>query len=332
MTEPKKKSAKVVSWGRYLPEKILTNADLEKLVDTTDEWITTRTGIKERRIAAKDEFSSNMGAKAAQKALDKAGVSADEVDLIVVATLTPDYLFPSTACLIQKELGAKKAAAFDFQSACSGYVYGLSLAKAYVESGMYKNVLLVASEKLSAITDYEDRSTCVLFGDGACACLIQPAEKGLEILGIEMGSDGSQAEILMQPGGGSRQPPTHASIDARAHYVKMDGAEVFKHAVRRMIHACETVLKKNKLSESDIDWLIPHQANERIIDAIAKRFHIEDKKVYKTVAKYGNTSASSVGIALEECLSEHPLREGGHILLTAFGAGLTWGAAILKNV
>jgi 3-oxoacyl-[acyl-carrier-protein] synthase III len=326
------KTAKVTAWGRYLPEKVLTNADLERIVETSDEWITTRTGIKERRIAKESEFPSTMGATAAKIALDRGGLSVDDVDLILVATLTPDYLFPSTACLIQKELGCSNAAAFDFQSACSGYIYGLSLAKAYIESGQYKNVLLVASEKLSAITDYEDRSTCVLFGDGASCALIQASDHGLEIASVNMGCDGKHAEILIQPAGGSRQPATAETVKNREHYIKMQGAEVFKLAVRNMIRACESVLDVAKLTGEDIDWLIPHQANMRIIDAIASRFHIDDAKVFKTVQKYGNTSASSVGIALEECLDQHTLREGGHLLLTAFGAGLTWGAALLKKV
>ena len=326
------KTAKVTAWGRYLPEKVLTNADLERIVETSDEWITSRTGIKERRIAKEDEFPSMMGAAAAKVALERGGLQAKDVDLILVATLTPDYLFPSTACLIQDLLGCANAAAFDFQGACSGYIYGLSLAKAFIESGQYKNVLMIASEKLSAITDYEDRSTCVLFGDGASCALVQASDHGLEIASVNMGCDGKHAEILAQPAGGARKPATELTVKSREHFIKMQGSEVFKHAVRNMIRACESALDATGLTGEDIDWLIPHQANMRIIDAIASRFNIDDAKVFKTIQKYGNTSSSSIGIALEECLDEHPLKEGGHLLLTAFGAGLTWGAAVLKKV
>lgn len=326
------KRARIRAIARFLPEKVMTNADFEKIVDTSDEWIVTRTGIKERRVASEGEESSTMGAKAAKIALERAGLQADRVDLILVATLTPDYIFPSTACLIQKEIGADNSAAIDIQAACSGFVYGMNLAKAYIDSGMYRNILFVATEKLSAITDYSDRGTCVLFGDGACACLISDEGLGLAIVDTVLGSDGCQAEILVQPGGGSRMPPTVESVEAKEHFIKMDGREVFKHAVKRMTQACTDVLEKNNLSGADITWMIPHQANIRIIDAIAKRFDIDPAKVFKTVHKYGNTSASSIGIALDECLEKHPLKSGDRILVTAFGAGLTWGAGVLEKI
>lgn len=327
----KTSKAKIIGTGSYLPEKILTNQDLEKMVETSDEWIFTRTGMRERRIAAADEFTSHMGSKAALAALADANLTADKIDFILVATLTPDYIFPSTACLIQKELGAKKAATADIQAACAGYLYLLSMAKAFIESGLYKNVLIVAAEKLSAITDYKDRSTCILFGDGASACVVSNEGKGLSIEQVALGADGEQAELIIMPGGGSRLPASQETVAAGQHYIKMAGNEVFKHAVRRMEASCKECLDAAGLDETQISWLIPHQANSRIIDAIAKRFeHLPSERIVKTVHKYGNTSASSVGIALDEVLRSTPLKEGEHILLTGFGAGLTWGAAVLR--
>jgi 3-oxoacyl-[acyl-carrier-protein] synthase-3 len=226
-----KKLARIRSTARYLPSRIMTNADFEKIVDTNNEWIVSRTGIEERRVAGEGEESSTMGALAAKEAISRADLSADAIDLILVATLTPDYIFPSTACLVQREIGAKNAAAFDLQAACSGFIYGMSLAKSYIESGMYKNILFVAAEKISAITDYTDRTTCILFGDGACASVVSGEGAGLAIEDVRIGSDGCQADILIQPGGGSRMPPTQKSLDERQHFIKMDGREVFKHAV-----------------------------------------------------------------------------------------------------
>ncbi len=326
-----KYKAKIVGTGSYLPDKILTNSDLEKMVETSDEWIVTRTGIKERRIASPEQFTSSMGAIAAERALLDAGKTAADVDFILVATLTPDYLFPSTACLIQQAIGAKSAACLDVQAACSGYLYALSIAKAYVEAGLYKNILLIAAEKLSTITNYKDRSTCVLFGDGASAALISAEGTGLEIETIKLGADGEQAELLIMPGGGSRLPASKETIEQGFHFIKMAGNEVFKHAVRRMESACKECLEELSLQETEISWLVPHQANLRIIDAIAKRFHhLPEERIFKTVQKYGNTSASSIGIALDELLTEHKVAPEERILLTAFGSGLTWGAAVLK--
>lgn len=325
------KKAQIISTGSYLPEEVLTNEKLETMVDTSNEWIVTRTGIQERRIASKEEFASNMGAVAAKRALKKADLEAKDIDCIIVGTLTPDYIFPSTACLIQEMLGAKNAAAFDVQAACSGYIYALSMAKAFVESKQYKNVLLIATEKLSSIVDYEDRSTCVLFGDGAAACIVSMEKPGLEIDSICLGCDGSQSDLLILPGGGSRNPATKETVEKKLHYIRMAGSEVFKHAVLRMEASCKECLEKSGVSEEEISWLIPHQANVRIIDAIAKRFkHLPKKRIYKTVHKYGNTSCSSVGIALDELLSEETLQDKDPLLLTAFGAGLTWGSCLLK--
>jgi len=325
------RKAKIIGTGSYLPEKVLTNQDLEKLVETSDEWIVTRTGIKERRIAKADEFTSHMGAKAAKSAILDAGLIPEQIDFILVATLTPDYLFPSTACLIQKEIGAKRAAAVDIQAACTGFLYLLLMAKSFVESGTYKNVLIVTAEKLSAITDYKDRSTCVLFGDGAAACVVSGEGKGLSIEGVQLGADGEQSQLIFMPGGGCAAPASVETVEGGLHYIKMAGNEVFKHAVRRMESACKDCLDSLGLTEDEISWLIPHQANLRIIDAIAKRFeHLPSERIVKTVHKYGNTSASSVGIALDELLKKSPLKKGERILLTAFGAGLTWGAGVLR--
>ncbi len=327
-----RKQAKIIGTGSYLPEKVLTNLDLEKMVETSDEWIVTRTGIKERRVAAADEFTSHMGSKAALKAISDAKLCPDQIDFILVATLTPDYSFPSTACLIQSEIGAKKAACADIQAACTGFLYLLSMAKSFIESGAYKNVLIVAAEKLSSITDYKDRSTCILFGDGAAACVISAeGAGGLVIESIQLGADGDQANLIIMPAGGSRTPATAETVANGGHYIKMAGNEVFKHAVRRMETACKECLERAGLEETEISWLIPHQANLRIIDAIAKRFeHLPPERIFKTVQKYGNTSASSVGIALDELLRSGPLQKNEKILLTAFGAGLTWGAGVLR--
>ena len=322
--------ASILGTGSYVPERVLTNQDLEKMVETSDEWIVTRTGMKERRIAHENEFSSTMGALAAKSALERAQLSADTVDCILVATATPDYLSLSTACLIQEAIGAKNAAAMDIQAACSGFLYGLATAKAFIESGMYKNILVIASEKLSSITNYKDRSTCVLFGDGAAACVVSTAP-GLLLKKICLGAAGEHAPLGLVPAGGCRLPASHISIDEGKHFIHMTGNEIFKHAVRKMEGACKECIDAAGLQESDIRWLVPHQANMRIIEALSKRFEIPPERVYITIHKYGNTSASSIGIALDELLRTHTVNPGENILLTAFGFGLTWGAAILTR-
>jgi len=324
-------TAKIIGTGSYVPERVLTNQDLEKMVDTNDEWIVTRTGMKERRIARADEFTSDMGLAAAKKALEASQVPAESLDLILFATLTPDYVFPSTACLIQTQLGAVKAAAMDVQAACTGYLYVLGMAKAFIESGTYKNILIIAAEKLSSIVNYKDRNTCVLFGDGASAAVISSEGKGLAIREVSLGSDGELAKLLILPAGGSRQPATHETVDCNLHFLQMEGKEVFKHAVRRMEASSKEVIDRAGLKEEEITWLIPHQANMRIIEALAKRFQVPMEKVFITIHKYGNTSASSIGIALDEMLRQNNARKGDNILLTAFGAGLTWGASILTH-
>jgi 3-oxoacyl-[acyl-carrier-protein] synthase-3 len=324
--------AKIIGTGSYLPERVLTNRELEQMVETSDEWIVTRTGMRERRIARADEYTSDMGTHAARKALEDAGIGPEEIDFILVATFTPDYLCPNTACLIQRSIGATQAGALDISAACTGYLYALAVAKSFVESGMYKKILVVAAEKLSSVTNYKDRSTCVLFGDGASACIVASEGNGLEIASLCLGADGEQAELLVQPAGGCRMPASAESVEKALHTIQMAGNEVFKHAVRRMEAACRKCLEMAGLSESDVSWLIPHQANIRIIDAIGKRFeHLPDERIFKTLHKYGNTSGSSVGIALDELKKEHTIEEGEQILLTAFGGGLTWGAAVLTK-
>jgi 3-oxoacyl-[acyl-carrier-protein] synthase-3 len=324
-------TAKIIGTGSYVPERVLTNQDLEKMVDTNDEWIVSRTGMKERRIARSDEFTSDMGLAAAKKALEASKTPPETLDLILFATLTPDYVFPSTACLIQTQLGAVKAAAVDVQAACTGYLYALGMAKAFIEAGIYKNILIIAAEKLSSIVNYQDRNTCVLFGDGASAAVISSEGKGLAVRDVSLGSDGELAKLLILPAGGCRQPATHETIDCNLHFLQMEGKEVFKHAVRRMESASKESIDRAGLKEEEISWLIPHQANMRIIEALAKRFQVPMEKVFVTIHKYGNTSASSLGIALDELLRQNTAQKGDNILLTAFGAGLTWGASVLTH-
>jgi 3-oxoacyl-[acyl-carrier-protein] synthase III len=324
-------TANILGMGSALPQRILSNKDLEKIVETSDEWIVTRTGIKERRIASDEEHTSTLGIRAAKEALEQSGLSAKDIDAVFVATLTPDYLTPSTAAIIQSEMGMNQAFAFDIQAACSGFIYTLSVAKAYITSGMAKNILVIGSEKLSSFVDYEDRRTCVLFGDGAGAAIVSREERGLEILDVSLGADGDQADLLKIPGGGCRAPSSADSIEKRLHYLQMNGKEVFKHAVRRMEAAAVNCLDNLNITTEDLKWFIPHQANERIIDAIAKRLKFPQEKIYKTVHKYGNTSASSVPIALHELLKESPLSSGEYALLVAFGAGLTFGASVLRQ-
>lgn len=322
-------TARIIGTGSYLPERVLTNRDLESMVETSDEWIVTRTGMKERRLAREDEYTSDMAFQASLRALKAAHIEGNQLDLILVATLTPDYIFPSTACLLQAQLKACNAAAIDVQAACAGYIYCLSQAQAYIQSGIYKNVLVVASEKLSSIVNYKDRNTCVLFGDGASACVVSDTGAGLTIRDVCLGADGEVSDLIILPAGGSRSPASLATVNGGLHYLQMEGKEVFKHAVRRMEMASKACLDRTGLTKEEINWLIPHQANIRIIEAIAKRFDIPLEKVFMTVHKYGNTSASSVGIALDELIKEQGIKNNDNLLLTAFGAGLTWGASLL---
>ncbi len=315
--------------GEYLPKKVLTNADLEKMVDTSDEWITTRTGIKERRLAAKTEAASDLAIKAARNALEDAKLKPADIDLIIVATITPDMAFPSVACFLQNALGASNAVCFDISAACSGFVYALTIAQQFIARGTYKNALVIGTEVLSSITDWKDRNTCVLFGDGAGAAVLAEVKSG-GILSTYLGSDGSKADLLMVPGGGSRNPASHETLDKRLHYIKMQGNELFKFAVVLMTEAAQTALKMANLECKDIDLVIPHQANIRIILAMAKKLGLPEEKIYLNIEKYGNMSSASTVTALCEAVKEGRVKKGDIVLLDAFGAGLVWGACVIK--
>ncbi len=315
--------------GKYLPENVLTNYDLEELVDTSDEWIRQRTGIRERRIASEDTPCSYLAEKSARKALQDAGLSPEELDLILVATVTPDMMFPATACLLQERLGAEAAGAFDLEAGCSGFVYGLSVADKYIRSGGCDNILVVGAETLSKIVDWEDRSTCVLFGDGAGAAVLQPGNDG-GILSTTLGSDGSGGESLFMPAGGSLNPASESTVANRLHYIKMEGNQVFKFAVRKMGSASLEVLEQAGLSSDAVDFFVPHQANTRIIEAAASRLDLSLENVIINLPYYGNTSSASVPIALTEAVEKKQINPGDLIVLVAFGAGLTWAAAALR--
>ncbi len=320
----------IVAVGSYVPERVLANTDLEKMVETSDDWITSRTGIKERRIAAKTEYTSDIASKAAQCVMQRAGIRPEQIDLIIVATITPDMLFPSTACLVQQKIGAKKAAAFDIEAACSGFIYGLEIAQQFITSRTYDTILVIGAEKLSSIIDWTDRNTCVLFGDGAGAAILQSRPNSHGLLTVCMGADGSKAELLSMPGGGSRCPATPESVDARLHYLRMDGKETFKNAVNAMFHAAQESLHRCEITISRIKCIIPHQANRRIIDAVGERLGALPEQIFVNLQKYGNTSAASVAIALDEAVQSGRIERGDLILLVVFGAGLTWGAAVIE--
>ncbi|MGH7991256.1 MAG: beta-ketoacyl-ACP synthase III [Limisphaerales bacterium] len=323
-------SCSIAGVGSYVPEKILTNAELEKMVETSDEWITTRTGIKERRVAAKDEFTSDMAAKAAERAMKMAGVTADQIQLIVVATITPDMPFPATACLVQHKIGAKRAAAFDLEAACSGFIYGLEVAQQFIMSRTYETVLVIGAEKLSSIVDWTDRNTCVLFGDGAGAAVLQNRPDSHGLLTAVMGADGEKADLLFMLGGGSRCPATTDSVAAKLHFLQMEGKETFKNAVQAMQSAAQEALRRCELDISAIKCIIPHQANRRIIDAVGERLGAKPEQFFINVDRYGNTSAASVAIALDEAVTSGKIQRGDLVMLVVFGAGLTWGAAIIE--
>jgi 3-oxoacyl-[acyl-carrier-protein] synthase III len=316
--------------GSYVPAKVLTNADLARMIETTDEWITTRTGIKERRIAAKNEFTSDLATQAALCAMRRAGVTADQVDLIIVATATPDMPFPSTACLVQRKIGAHLAAAFDLEAACSGFIYGLEIGQQFIMSRTYDTVLVIGAEKLSSIVDWKDRNTCVLFGDGAGAAVLQNRPNSHGLLTAVMGADGRKSDLLFMAGGGSRCPASAESVAAGLHYLRMDGKETFKNAVQAMQTAAEEALRRCEIDISRIKCIIPHQANLRIIEAVGERLGARPEQLFVNVQKYGNTSAASVAIALDEAVSSGQIQRGDLILLVVFGAGLTWGAAVIE--
>src|SRR5213082_647657 len=324
------RTCSITDVGSYVPARVLTNAELEKMVDTSDEWIISRTGIQERRIAAKNEFTSDLAAHAANRAMRKAGVTAEQIDLIIVATITPDMPFPSTACLVQRAIGARRAAAFDIEAACSGFIYALEIAQQFIMSRTYDTVLVIGAEKLSSIVDWEDRNTCVLFGDGAGAAVLQNRPNAHGLLTVVMGADGEKADLLFMPGGGSRCPASAESVASRLHYLRMEGKETFKNAVQAMHTAATEALRRCEIDITRIKCIIPHQTNRRIIDAVCERLGGKPEQLFINLHKYGNTSAASVAIALDEAVSSGRVHRGDLILLVVFGAGLTWGAAVIE--
>lgn len=321
---------KIIATGSYVPERVLTNFDLEKMVDTSDEWIMERSGIRERRIASEKEAASDLAYEAAKAAFKKTDIKPKDIELIIVATVTGDMPTPATACHLQHKLGIKKTAAFDVNAACSGFLYGLSIADSFIKSGVYKRILLVGSEVLSRFTDWEDRTTCVIFGDGAGAVILEATDEDRGIVSTHIRSDGALWELLHMPGGGSISPPSKESLKKRQHYLKMKGNETFKIAVRTLENLVARTLEENKLKASQISLLIPHQANLRIIQATAERLNIPMEKVFVNIDKYGNTSAASIPIALDEAVRQGRIRDGDYVLLEAFGGGLTWASVLIK--
>jgi 3-oxoacyl-[acyl-carrier-protein] synthase-3 len=322
--------AQIIGIGAYAPKRILTNQDLEKLVQTSDEWIVQRTGIRERHIADETEAASDLGRRAAQQALDRAGVDAAEVDLIVVGTTTGDMAFPTTANLLQHQLGCRNAGSMDVYAACTGSIYSLSIGSQYIQTGKYRTVLCVGTECLSRITDYTDRGTCILLADAAGAAVLRPADGDSGILDVDLYSDGRYGDLLIQPAGGSRNPASHETVERRQHFAKMKGNEVFKVAVRMFEDSAHKILERNGLKAADIDLFVPHQANLRIIEAAVKRLRLPMERVLVNVDRYGNTGSASVYVALEEAWAGNRLSPGALVLLAAFGGGFTWGAALIR--
>jgi 3-oxoacyl-[acyl-carrier-protein] synthase-3 len=325
-----RRTVSIVGTGSYVPERILTNQELEKLVDTTDEWIRTRTGISERRIARKEETTSDMATKAALAAMEQAKIAADEIDLIIVATVTPDTLFPATACWVQKKLGAFNAACFDVSAACSGFIYAMEIAQQFISTHVYNTVLIIGADKLSSITDWTDRNTCVLFGDGAGAAVLRNRANSHGVITTYMGSDGEYGDILHMPGGGSRCPITAENVNLKLNTIKMLGKETYKQAVTAMSKAADRAMESAGLKFEDIACVIPHQANIRIIEAIAHRMGLPLEKFYVNLQKYGNTSAAAVAIALDEAHRTGRFKVGDYILLVVFGGGLTWASSVIQ--
>ena len=323
-------NAGIIGMGHAYPEGILTNADLEKIVDTSDEWITTRTGIKQRHKAGSHEYTSQFGTAAAKQALERASLKPEDIDIIICATTTPDQIMPSTGALIQAQLGAVNAAGMDVFAACSGFLYGLTLVESMIKTGQIKYALVIGAEVLTKYVDYSDRGTCVIFGDGAGAAVVGPVPGGKGILATKIKSDGRFEEQLYAPGGGTKLGTTHETIDNRDHYFKMKGNELFKVAVRSMADVSAEMIEKAGYKVDDIDIVIPHQANQRITDAVASRLGVPEEKVYSNIAEHGNTSSASIPIALDECIESGRVKEGSLVLLTAFGGGVTWGGTVIR--
>jgi 3-oxoacyl-[acyl-carrier-protein] synthase-3 len=322
--------ASITGVGSFLPEKVLTNDDLSKMLDTTDEWITKRTGIRERRIVENGVAASDLAVQASLRALDAANVLPTEVDLIITSTITPDCIFPSTSCYIQEKLGARNAGSFDLLAACAGFVYALSVAKGFVESGAMKTVLVVGAECMSKVTDYTDRSTCILFGDGAGAVVVQQGNGRREIVTTHLGSDGSQADLLMLPAGGSKLPASRETVESGLHYIKLRGKEVFRQAIVNMVDVVTKAAADNNMQVEEFDMVIPHQSNIRIIEAAMEKLGLPKEKAYVNIDRYGNTSSASIPIAIDEIEKGQLLKPGDTVILVAFGGGLAWGSSVIK--
>jgi len=322
--------AGVLGTGSALPEKVITNADLEKMVDTSDEWITSRTGIRERRQAGPHETTSTLSVRAARRALEKTGIGASDLDLIICSTISPDMPLPSTASLIQRELGARGCCAFDLAAACSGFLFGITVAEQFIRTGTSRRVLVIGAELLSRYIDYTDRATCVIFGDGVAAAVLGPVEPPSGILAHELHTEGQYADHLFIPAGGTALPATCQTVAQGAHYIKMRGNELFKVAVRNLEDVSRQVMKKAGLTTEDVDLFIPHQANQRINDAVRERLGVKPEKVYSNISRVGNTSSASIPICLDECVQNGRLKKGNLVLMSAFGAGVTWGAVLMR--
>lgn len=324
------RSVGIVGTGSCLPEKVLTNFDLEKMMDTSDEWIKSRTGIEERRMTDEKTATSDIATEAALKAMEDAGVKPEEIDMIIVATVTPDMAFPSTACIVQSNIGAINASAFDIEAACTGFLYGITIAEKFISTGSAKTILVIGAETLTKISNWEDRNTCVLFGDGAGAAILKEVEEGYGILSTALGAEGWKGHVLSQPAGGSRMPASLETVKAKKHYIHMDGGEVYKFAVNIMAVAAKKVIEDAGMSVGDIDCLIPHQANIRIVKAAAKRLKMDMDKIYVNLQKYGNMSAASIPVALDEAVRQGKVKNDEILVMVGFGGGLTWGSCILK--
>ena len=320
----------IVGVGSYVPSRVLANPELERMVDTSDQWIITRTGIRERRVASPEEATSDLAAQAARRALAHAGVSPEQVDLLITATVTPDMLFPSTSCLVQEKIGASRAAAFDLEAACSGFIYALEVGQQFIMSQTYDTVLVIGAEKLTSIVDWTDRNTCVLFGDGAGAAVLQHRPGSHGLLTVCMGADGSKGNVLCVPAGGSRLPASYETVEKRLHFVQQEGGSVFKFAVKNTEEICRRILEKNGLTGADVDLFVSHQANRRIIDSAADRLGMDPAKVVINIERFGNTTAATIPLALQDAISDGRLKKGDLVLLASVGAGFTVGSVLLR--